>query len=183
MGLGIGAIVAVAILVALPLAAVWLAGRWRDPPEERWALTPRPEQEALSEPGLAEFRIRREFGLRDEKRWSAVRRAVERGEAAPDGLGPAAHAWAESVLSRMDAGAGKQVSRRRARLTYAAAVAALVLGIAGSIVFLNRDIGIMYGIYALVVLVAQNPWRLRRQRTNAEAALTANSPVRGTDLR
>lgn len=166
----VAAAVVAAVLVGLPLVAVWLAGRWRDPPRERWALTPRPEQEALSEPGLAEFRIRREQGLRDEARWSAVRRAVDRGEAASADLRPAARQWAETVL------AGPELRRATGPVsrTYWLAPALTLLWIAAMAVLVRPSTAVVLGVYWLGLLAYRNPWRLRARRTRAEAALTAN---------
>lgn len=162
--------VVTAVLLGLPLVAVWVAGRWRDPPRERWALSPRPEQEALSEPGLAEFRIRRGYGIRDEARWTAVRRAVDRGEAAPADLRPAAREWAEAVL----AGPELRSATGPVRRTYWLAPAAALAGIAGTAVFLRPSTAVLYGVYLLGTLAYRNPWRLRARRARAEAALAAN---------
>jgi hypothetical protein len=51
----------------------------------------------------------------------------------------------------------------------------MILAVAAMTVFVDRGAGIVYGVYSLVLLVAQSPWRQRRKRTHAEAALTANS--------
>lgn len=170
MGVGIGTVVAVGILVVLPLAAVWVAGRWRDPPRERWALTARPEQEALSAPGLAEYRIRRAYGLRDEARWTAVRRAVDRGEAAPPDLRPAARDWAEAVL----AGPELREATGRVRRTFWLWLALSLLVIVAVSVFYDASLGVVYGLYLVVLVAIRNPWRLRARRARAEAALAAN---------
>ena len=79
-GTAVGVGVVVAILLVLPLGAVWWARRWRDPPPEKWglSLTGQPDL------GAVEFRVRKQYGLRDEKTWGQVRRAAIRGEAAPD---------------------------------------------------------------------------------------------------
>lgn len=171
MGLEIGTVVAAGILLGLPLAAVWVAGQWRDPPRERWALTPRPEQEALSAPGLAEYRIRRGHGIRDEARWTAVRRAVDRGEAAPADLRPAAREWAEAVL----AGPELRKADDPVRRTYWLAPALALVAIAGTAVFLRPSMAVVYGAYWLGALAYGNPWRLRARRARAEAALAANA--------
>lgn len=166
----VATVVVAVVLIGLPLAAVWVAGRWRDPPRERWVLTPRPEQEALSEPGLAEFRIRREHGIRDETRWTAVRRAVDKGEAAPADLRPAAREWATAVLAGRELRpAAGGIRRFWLGLAWTLAV------IAATAVFLQPGTAVVYGLYLLGLLAFRNPWRLRARRTRAEAALAANA--------
>jgi hypothetical protein len=164
---GFASAVALAVLVLLPLGAVWLAGRWRDPPRDRWALKPRkPPGEDLE---FAEYRLRREYGLRDEGRWTAVRRAVDRGEAAPPDLRPAVAAWAGVVLARRPS---------RLRFSVRAWVGSVVL-MAGYLTVVGLLLGagrtVVFAIYAVVVVAIHNPWTARRRRTNAETALRVNS--------
>jgi hypothetical protein len=47
------------------------------------------------DPALAEYRIRREFGIRDDGEWNEIGRAVEAGRAAPVHLRSVARAVAE----------------------------------------------------------------------------------------
>jgi hypothetical protein len=170
---GVASVVALAVLVLLPLAAVWLAGRWRDPPRDRWALTAPAAQEELSAPGLAEFRIRRTHGIRDESRWAAVRRAVDRGEPAPPDLRPAAAEWARAQLAQLDA----QLTHRVARspLVWLLWLLALAAGVTVGALLVNGGFAAIYAGYSAVLAALNNPWRLTRRRTRTETALTANS--------
>lgn len=170
MSTGVGVGVVVAILVLLPLAALLAARRWRDPPREKWAATVRPGVD----PGVAEFHIRKQYGLRDEKRWEQVRRAVVKGEAAPDDLRPAARQYAQAMLAALDAQPGPWGRRRPPRWVRILIPAGAVVVIAAALV-LRPWFGLFYLLYWTALTAQHSPWLRRRQRRRYEAALTVNS--------
>jgi hypothetical protein len=162
---GVGVVVVVAILVLLPLGAMVLARRGRDPPRDRWGLE-RPDPTA--DPGVAEFRIRRQYGLRDERRWEQVRRAVVRGDPAPDDLRPAARDYAEAMLAALDA-------QRRPPSWLPVTLAVVGLTVVGVMLVLRPWLGLTYLLYWAAFMLPHTGWVQRRQRGRYESALTANS--------
>jgi Flp pilus assembly protein TadB len=175
MSTGVGVAVVAAILVVLPLGAVWLAGRWRDPPPERWGIPPEQRELAASALDVAEFRIRRDLRIRDEPRWTAVRRAVARGEAAPDDLRPAALRYARATIEAIDAQAGHSMWGRRPPPR----PVRVLLAVAGltAIVFVlvnNPLAGVVYLLYLGGLLLFRSRWWLTRKRARAQAAMEAN---------
>ena len=160
-----------AILVLFPLGALWLAGRWRDPPPERWG-APEPRQQAAVALELAEYRIRREFGVRDEVLWKEIRRAVDKGEAAPPALRPAAHRYARAVADDIDA----QLAGRRRPPGWVVALG-LVVAVAG-LAYLavhNPATVAIYLLYGTGLGLSRSRWMLSRRRQRAAAAAAANS--------
>jgi hypothetical protein len=166
----------VAILVALPLGAVVLAGRWRDPPRERWGI-PQAERDAAADtPELAEYRIRREHGLRDERRCTQVVRAVARGERAPADLRAAVVALAEVRVGQLEG----QVARATPRRVVAFYAVFVVLA-AAVVVAVVRGAGmaLLYLVYLVGLGVTRNPHLLRRRLAAARAARAANAGAVG----
>ena len=171
MGLEVGVVVAVAILVLLPLAAVWAAGRWRDPPPERWGPSERQLAQAAGDRELARHRRRLELGLAGDREWTAARRAVARGTAAPPELRAAVHVLATEQVARMDAYLARP--RRSVLLQWLAFAA----GTVGSLVLWlgwDNPIGLIMVIYSAVVAALSSPWMVRRRRARAQAAVVAN---------
>ena len=173
MSVGTGVAVVLAILLVLPVAAVWLAGRWKDPPRSRWGASERDRRLAAGDLGLAELRIRRAYGLRDEDRWRAVHRAVRRGEAAPDDLRPAAVALARAVIDAVDSQPTHWTPPAAARIPL------LVLAVVaiGFLLVTRPELGVVYLAYGLAAFLTRTRWSPAHRRVAAAAALHANSPA------
>src|SRR6185369_6444220 len=69
-----GLAVALGILVLLPLAAVAVGRRWRDPPRERWGISPERLAAAGNTPELVAYRRRIELGVADPRKEAVVNR-------------------------------------------------------------------------------------------------------------
>ena len=167
---GVGLAVVAGLLLVLPVAAVWLAGRWRDPPPERWGPSERDVRLAAADPLLARHRLRAELGLLDDRRWNAARRAVARGAVAPPDLRAATRVLAERRIARIDG-----VLLRRGHLLVV--VLAPLASSAFAALFLllgDNPIGVLYSLYFIGLAVVQSPPVLRRRRARAAAALAAN---------
>lgn len=172
MGLEVGVVVAVAILVLLPLAAVWAAGRWRDPPPERWGVSERQLAQAAGDPELARHRRRVELGLAGDREWTAARRAVAHGTAARPELRAAVRVLATEQIARIDSFLARP---RRAVLLQWLAFAA---GTVGSLVLWlawDNPTGLIVALYSVVMAALSSPWMVRRRRARAQAAVAANS--------
>lgn len=171
MSTTVGLGVVLAILVVLPLAAVWAAGRWRDPPRERWGPSERQLREAATDPLYRRHQLRKELGLLDDRRWDAARRGVARGIAVEPALRAAVRTLAERRIARIDAA----LARPRQWLALGVApVAALAVGIL-LLRWQDNPVGLVYSLVFAVSAVLQSPPLLRRHRARAEAALTANA--------
>lgn len=177
MGTAVGVGVVLAILVLLPLGALWAAGRWRDPPRERWGVPEAQRAEAARSPEVLEVQLRRQHGIRDERRWAGVRRAAARGEAAPPGLRAATAEYAAARAEALERAAGR-LTGRRLRLFVAANLALAVGGLLYA-VLAGSVLGGFYALYGTGLLVLQHPALLRRRLARARAAVAANRPVRG----
>lgn len=170
MGIDLGIAVAVAILVLFPLAAVWLAGHWRDPPRERWGIPAERLRAAADTAEMTEYRLRLRLGLNDERKWVAARKAISRGVAAPAELRSATHELAERAVADMD----RRLARDRPWLIWVVAMAAAW----GAASYLARHgilIMLAYALLGSVRVFAESPWWLRRVRRRAEAAVVANA--------
>jgi hypothetical protein len=69
--------IALGIVVVLPMGAVGLARRWRDPPPEKWGIPAEARAAAANTPELIAYRPRIEPGVAEQ-----VRRLRRRAEAA-----------------------------------------------------------------------------------------------------
>lgn len=170
MRVEVGVVVAVAILVLLPLGAVWAAGRWRDPPRERWGIPAEQREAAANTAEMTEFRFRQRLGLTDDRRWTAAQRAVNRRVAAPADLRPAVHELAGRSVADLD----RRLARRRSWLTWLVAMAAGWVA-AGYLAFHGVEVMLGYALLWSVRAAGASPWWLRRVRARAEAAVAANA--------
>jgi hypothetical protein len=174
MSAGVGFVVVTALLVLLPVVAVWVAGRWRDPPREKWGPSDKDRRLADGDLGLAEFRIRREFGLRDESRWQSVDRAVRRGEAAPEeDLRAAAAALARAIITAVDSQPKQWAAPSWARIP----LLVLFVGWLGVILVFKTELGVVWLIYGLGFFLTRHRWSPALRRARAESALAANAAV------
>jgi len=170
VGIELGVGVAVAILVVLPLGAVWLAGRWRDPPRERWAIPAERREAAANTAEMTEFRFRQRLGLNDDRKWMVAQKAVNRGVAAPAELRPATRELAERAVVDLD----RRMARRRSWPTWLVATA----GAWGAAVYLalhGVPVMLAYAVIWSVRAGGASPWWLRRVRGRAAAAVLANA--------
>jgi hypothetical protein len=166
MDFGAAFFAALAIMVLVPLGAVWAAGRWRDPPRARWGITKERREAAADTP---ERRIER--GLTDERKWTAVRRAVAKGTPAPEELRPAARELAGARIAELDAALAGGV--RGLGLLAAGALVAVAAGV--YLAFHGLLVLLAWGIYWVVRTYGLTPYALRRRRVRAEAAVAANA--------
>jgi hypothetical protein len=170
VGIGLGVVVAIAILVLLPLGAVWAAGRWRDPPRERWGIPAERREAAANTAEMTEFRFRQRLGVADDRKWMAAQKAINRGLAAPAELRAATHELAERRVAELD----RRLARSRAWLAWLLAV----VGAWIAAVYLARhglDILLLYAAIWTVRAAGESPWWLRRVHARAVAAVAANA--------
>lgn len=157
-----GVLIAVAVLggVLLMAMTIALAGGWRPGGRSR------PTAETVQE------QVRRELAL-PAADWRTVRRAVQRGRAAPEPLRPAAYELARRLQAVREAG----VLHRHPRLVTGVAVA---YGLAVVAVVVLREDGPWWDralplwpgvLYAVLIRHV-----VRRQAARARTALTANAP-------
>ncbi len=106
MNLPAGLAVALGILVLLPLAAVAVGPRWRDPPRERWGISPERLAAAGNTPELVAYRRRIELGVADPRKEAVVNRAIQTGTAAPRELRAATRELARAAAAEPGGGAG-----------------------------------------------------------------------------
>lgn len=169
--MGVGLVVAVAIFVLFPLAALVAARLWRDPPPEKWGIPAERREAAANTPEMVEFRFRQRLALKDGHSWSAAEKAVSRGLAAPPELRGATHALAGHRVAQLDL---RLVRAPRIFAIWAVTIAALV----GAGVYLAGH-GSYYFLLYLPVWVGRavtaSPWVLRSQRRRAQAAVEANA--------
>lgn len=170
MGVGLGVAIAAAILVLLPLGAVWASHHWRDPPPDKWGVD---RSEAFT-PELAEYRVRMQFGLREEARWAAVRDAVTRGLAAPEDLRPAARAYATDLVAALDRVLQSRETRRFRIVRITCAILAVAVAV-GATILGQWKTAAVYGLYLGGLSVLHGPWPVRRRRDRAAAALAENT--------
>jgi hypothetical protein len=165
---GAGLAVAVAILVVLPLGAVWASHHWRDPPRSKWGIPAEQRDAARNSPELIAYRRRIELGVSFGPREAAVNRAIAKGIEAPPELRAATHELAQLTVREIDA----QLPRRRlvAAGWLLLMVVMIVVGIVGRSRFL-----VLYSFLWGARAVAASPYLLRKRRDRAVAAVAANA--------
>lgn len=168
MSLPVGLAVVVGILVVLPLLAVVGSHRWRDPPREKWGLSPEQRDAARNSPELVAYRRRIELRVSYGPRATAVDRAIARGIEAPPELREAAHELAQVKAREIDA----QLPRLRTAFVGWLVVTAVmvVVGIVGRVWFLS-----LYSLVWVGRAVAASPYLARKRRDRAVAAVAANA--------
>jgi hypothetical protein len=168
MGSGPGIAVAVAILVLLPLGAVWASQRWRDPPRAKWGIPAKQLDAARNSPELVAHRRRIELGVSYGPRATAVERAISKGIEAPPELRAATHELAQERVREIDARLPRLRTAFAGWLVLTAVM--LVVGIVGRVWFLS-----LYSILWVGRAVAASPYLARKRRGRAEAAVAANA--------
>jgi hypothetical protein len=168
VNLAAGLAVALAILVLLPLAAVAVGRRWRDPPPERWGIPPDRLAAAANTPELVAYRRRIELGVADPRKEAVVNRAIRTGTAAPPELRAGTRELAELRI--------EELSRRRppVRVRFAIWVC-LATVLVGVSVAARTWFLCLYGVAWYVRAYLASPWYERRLRGRAEAAVVANA--------
>jgi hypothetical protein len=168
VGIELGVVVAVAILVLLPLGALWASQHWRDPPPEKWGLRPEQLAAARNSPELVTYRRRIELGVTHGPRATAVNQAIAKGIAAPPELRAAARELAGIRIRELDA-----------RLPRSRVVFALWIGMVAIMVVAAIVVHVWIGLVWAVIWGARgfvaSPYLVRRQRRRAEAAVAANA--------
>lgn len=168
MGNELGVVVAVAILVLLPLGALWASHHWRDPPPEKWGLRPEQLAAARNSPELITYRRRIELGVTHGPRATAVNQAIAKGIAAPPELRAAARELAGIRIRELDAVVPR--SRVVFALWIAMVAVMVVVAIVGHVWF-----GLIWVVIWSARAFAASPYLIRRQRQRAEAAVAANA--------
>lgn len=168
MDLPVGLAVVVGILVVLPLLAVVASHRWRDPPREKWGISPRQRDAARNSPELVAYRRRIELGVSYGPRATAVDRAIAKGIAAAPELRAAVHELAQVKVREIDAALP---GLRRAFVGWLVVTAVMIVaGIVGRVWFLGA-----YSIMWLSRAVTYSPYLARKRRERAVAAVAANA--------
>ena len=168
MNLPAGLAVAIGILVLVPLVAVAVGRRWRDPPRERWGISPESLAAAANTPELVAHRRRIELGVADPRKEAVVNRAIRTGTAAPPELRAATRALAELRIDELDR------PRPVAPVFFVfwlCLVTVLVVIGAYARSWLLLVYGVIWGVRAYL----ESPWYVRRLRSRAEAAVVANA--------
>ena len=170
MNLPAGLAVALGILVLLPLAAVAVGRRWRDPPRERWGIPPESLAAAANTytPELVAYRRRIERGVAEPRKEVVVNRAIRTGTAAPPELQAATR---ELARLRID-----ELSRRHRStgviFTCWVCLATVVFGVG---VYTRTWFLCAYSLIWYARAYPSSPWNVRRLRSRAEAAVVANA--------
>jgi hypothetical protein len=165
---GVGVVIAVAILVVLPLGAVWASHRWRDPPRSKWGIPQAQLDAARNSPELVAYKRRIELGVNFGPREAAVNRAIAKGIEAPPELRAATHELAQVRVQELDA----QLPKLRVAFAGWLAITAvmIVVGIVGRVWFLS-----LYSIVWVSRAVMDSPYLARKRRDRAQAAVVANA--------
>ena len=164
-----GLAVALGILVLLPLAAVAVGRRWRDPPRERWGISPERLAAAGNTPELVAYRRRIELGVADPRKEAVVNRAIRTGTAAPHELRAATRELARLRVEELDR---PRPPVTRVIFVFWLCLATIVLGVS---LYARTWLLCFYGIYWYVHAYLHSPWQVRRLRSRAEAAVVANA--------
>jgi hypothetical protein len=167
-----GLAVALAILVLLPLAAVAVGRRWRDPPPEKWGIPAQARVAAANTPQLIAYRRRIALGVADPRKSAVVDRAISTGTAAPPELRAATRELAMLRIDELD----RRVRTTRVTFGIWVVLAAVVLGTIGYVAVVRHEGWFLlpYGLYWCVRAYLSSLWSVRRLRRRAEAAVVAN---------
>ena len=169
MNLPAGLAVALAILVLIPLAAVAVGRRWRDPPREKWGISPETLAAAANTPELVAYRRRIELGVAaDPRKEAVVNRAIRTGTAAPPELRAATRELAMLRIEEL----GRLRLRSRVSFGFWLSIATVMFGVG---VYARAWFLPIYSGMWFVRAYLASPWNARRLRTRAEAAIVANA--------
>jgi hypothetical protein len=168
VNLPVGLVIALGILTLLPLAAVAVGRRWRDPPRERWGIPPERLAAAANTPELVAYRRRIELGVADPRTEAVVNRAIRTGTAAPPELRAATRELARLRI----AGLGRPRPLTRVILVFWVCLATAVAGVG---LYARAWFVCAYSLYWYVQAYLASPWYVRRLRSRAEAAVVANA--------
>jgi hypothetical protein len=165
-----GLAVAMGILVLVPLVAVAVGRRWRDPPRERWGISPEGRAAAANTPELVAYRRKIELGVADPRKEAVVNRAIRTGTAAPPELRTATRELAELRIDELD----RPRPLARVMFMFWLCFATVLVGIS---VYARAWLVCVYSLIWCFRAYLASPWYVRRLQSRAEAAMVANAAV------
>jgi hypothetical protein len=163
-----GLAVALGILTVLPLAAVAVGRRWRDPPPERWGISPERRAAAANSPELIAYRRRIELGIADPRNEAVVNQAIRAGTAAPPELRAATRELAGLRTGELD----RRLRKAGVWFAFWIVLGTVLLGVGA---FARSRSLCVYGVLSYIRAYLGSPWQLRQLRARAESAVVANA--------